>query len=132
MKGQAFPIVVKQMKLESVVQLQDNLNANRRLQLTMRTNLVHQVNSVTFQSKRNPTVTSVTVDESVINVHSNLHPEVIGKRVRVKYENLDNSSDWYEGIITFNCTTGKYGVFFPCDNKTEEFFLNEEGFMIID
>ena len=35
------------------------------------------------QMKRNPTVTSVTVDESVINVHSNLHPEVIGKRVRV-------------------------------------------------
>ena len=84
------------------------------------------------QSKK-LTVTSVSVDESVIKIHQNLHPEVVGKRVRVKYENMDNGSDWYEGIIaSFNCMTGMYGVFFPCDSKTEEFFLDEEEFVILD
>ena len=76
---------------------------------------------------------SITVDENVVTVHPNLHPEVVGKRVRVKYDDTDCGCDWYEGIIvTFNCISGKYGVFFPCDNKTEELSLNEEGFVIID
>ena len=40
MKGQVFPIVAKQMKLESVMQLQDDLNKNRRLHLRRKINLV--------------------------------------------------------------------------------------------
>ena len=51
----------------------------------------------------------------------------------IKYDYTDGGCDWYEGIIvTFNCISGKYGVFFPSDNTSEEFSLNEEGFVIND
>ena len=102
--------------------------------MTRTTNLAHQIRGAIFQ-KRNMqrTEKTVTVDKNVINIHPNLHPEVVGKRVHVKYDDTDGGCDWYEGIIvTFNCISGKYGVFFPSDNTSEEFSLNEEGFVIID
>ena len=42
---------------------------------------------------------SVTVDENVVTIHPNLPPEVVRKRVHVKYEDTDGGCDWYEGIM---------------------------------
>ena len=34
---------------------------------------------------------------------------------------------------TYNCMTGKYGVFFPCDGKTEDgITLSDEDVQFID
>ena len=60
----------------------------------------------------------------------------MGKWAPVKYDITTSghiSTEWYECIITtYNCMTGKYGIFFPCDGVTEEFALNDDGFNIID
>ena len=78
-----------------------------------------------FSKENHGTEKSVTVDENVITIHPNLHLEVVGKRFHVKYDSTDGGFDWYEGIIvTFNCISGKYIVFFPSDNTSEEFSLN--------
>ena len=62
---------------------------------------------------------------TVVTIH---HPEVMGKTVRVKYDDQDGCSKWYQGLITsFNCMTGKYSVFFPSDKTSEEFALDEDG-----
>ena len=85
-----------------------------------------------FESSRNTEETTVIIDDSTVTIHSNLHPEVIGKRVKVKYEE-DGGCQWFQGVITsFNCMTGKYAVFFPSDKTSEEFSLDEDGFMLID
>ena len=90
----------------------------------------------TESSKQQSEVASIQVDECVVQIHTNQHPEVLGKRVCVKYD-INKSgcpaSQWYEGIITsYNCMTGKYSVYFSCDGVTDEFTLNEDGFNIID
>ena len=44
-------------------------------------------------------------------------------KVKVKYST--------EAVIaSFNCMTAKYAVYFPSDRKTEEFSLDEDGFII--
>ena len=50
-----------------------------------------------LQQEQSTDKTTVRVDESVVTIHSNLHLEVIGKRVRVKYDEEDG---WYQGLIT--------------------------------
>ena len=78
---------------------------------------------------------AVEVDDCVVKTLINQHPETMGKRVRVKYDIADNGdTEWFEGIITtYNCMTGKYGVFFPCDGKTEDgITLSDEDVQFID
>ena len=77
-----------------------------------------------FSNKTKENHGTVTVDENVVTIHPNLHPEV-GFML-----NMTTQMVVVIGItITFN---GKYGVFFPSDNTSEEFSLNEEEFIIID
>ena len=39
-----------------------------------------------FEHKQNTDKTTVRVDDNVVSIHSNLHPEVIGKRVQMRME----------------------------------------------
>ena len=81
------------------------------------------------QQIKNTDKTTIKIN---VSIHSNTHPELIGKRVQVKYDE-NGSFQWYKGVITsFNSMTGKYVVFFPSDKTTEEFCLDEDGFMVID
>ena len=64
-----------------------------------------------LEQQQNTDKTTVKIDDNVITI---LHPEVIGKKVQVKYDE-DGGFQWYQGVITsFNCMTGKYSYgFFP-------------------
>ena len=61
----------------------------------------------------------------------NPHPEVLGKTVRMKFENEKQQEEWYDGIIvSYNGHTTKYGIYFPCDQQTVETFLDDEDMEI--
>ena len=48
----------------------------------------------------------------------NIHPEIVGKRARMKFGD-GGEEKWYEGVISsYNVITGKYGVYSPCDGTT--------------
>ena len=83
-------------------------------------------------SKNTEETTTIVIDDSTVSIHSNLHPEVIGKRVKVKYEEDGGCQSFQGVIISYNCMTGKYAVFFPSDKTSEEFSIDEDGFMVID
>ena len=53
----------------------------------------------TESSKQKGEVASFQVDECVAQIHTNQHPEVLGKRVCV-ISKSGTASQWYEGIIT--------------------------------
>ena len=62
-----------------------------------------------FPKEKHATEKTVTVDKNVVSIHPNLHPEVVGKRVHVKYDDTDGGCDWYEGIIVASRTrTSRY------------------------
>ena len=45
----------------------------------------------------------------MVKIHTNQHPEVIGKHVHVQYDVTNGGhtlKDWYDGVITYNCVTG--------------------------
>ena len=46
-----------------------------------------------FEHKQNTDKTTVTVDDNVVSIHSNLHPEMIGKRVQMRMEALNGIKD---------------------------------------
>ena len=53
----------------------------------------------------------------MINFASNTHPEVLGKKVRMKFQTAPETEEWFEGIIaSYNGMLGKYGVYFPSDH----------------
>ena len=54
----------------------------------------------------------------------NKHPESIGKRARMKFEDEEGVGQCrYEGVVTsYFAITGKYGVYLPCDGQTEVYF----------
>ena len=63
---------------------------------------------------------AIEVGDDTIQYVPNNHPEVMGKRVRMKFD-VSDSEEWLNGIITtYNGITQKYGVFFPCDKETVE------------
>ena len=66
------------MRQGSLVQVHDGVNTKGKpYNMTRTMSLVHH-------SKENHgTEKSITVDENVVTVHPNLHPEVVGKRVHV-------------------------------------------------
>ena len=55
----------------------------------------------------------------------NPHPEVMGKKVKVKFMVQDLKKEgWFFGVIT--TYNGEYGIFFPSDNQTVEMTLDDE------
>ena len=68
-----------------------------------------------------------TVDNSRVECIPDQHPEVMGKRVRMRFEDKSGEEQWYEGIISsYNMITGKYGIYFPCDGQTEEASFHDD------
>ena len=64
---------------------------------------------------------------SIADFTPNPHPEVLGRNVRMKFDNEKGQVQWYDGIIvSYNGQTRKYGVFFPCDQQTVETYLDDE------
>ena len=53
---------------------------------------------------------------SIADFTPNPHPEVLGRNVRMKFDNEKGQVQWYDGIIiSYNSQTRRYGIFFPCD-----------------
>ena len=75
----------------------------------------------------------INVDNSRIGFIPNSHPEILGKRARMKFESPSGQDEWYDGIIcSYNGMTGKYGIYFPCDDQTEEASFDDDDMEIID
>ena len=52
---------------------------------------------------------------------------------RMRFETESGKEEWYEGVISsYNGLTGKYGLYFPCDGKTEDASFNDEDMELID
>ena len=75
---------------------------------------------------------AVCVDNSTVQYIPNDHPEVLVKQARMKFETT-SGEEWYEGVISsYNGLTGKFGIYFPCDGKTEDTSLDDEDIELID
>ncbi len=61
------------------------------------------------------------VSGSMVKCIPNNHPEIIGKRAKMKFVVEKQQEQWYEGVISsYSVITGKYTLFFPSDGLTEE------------
>ena len=61
----------------------------------------------------------------------NSHPEVLGKSVRMKFDDEHGKGELYDGIICpYNGMTRKYGVYFPCDGETIDTDLEDKDMEI--
>ena len=70
-------------------------------------------------------------DNSTVQYIPNDHPEVLGKRARMKFETT-SGEEWCGVISSYNGLTGKFGIYFPCDGKTEDTSLDDEDMELID
>ena len=71
-----------------------------------------------------------TVDNSRVECIPNQHPEVMGKRVRMRFE---EETAWYEGITSsYNIITVKCSIYFPCDGQTEKASFDDDDMEIIN
>ena len=62
----------------------------------------------------------------------NPHPEVLGKDVQMKFVDAKGKYKWYDGVIvSYNGSTKKYGIYFPCDKQTVDTHLDDEDLMFI-
>ena len=60
-----------------------------------------------------PAAHAIKVDNSVVKYFQNNHPEIVGKRARMKFDDGQGGDKWSEGVVSsYNVITGKYGVFF--------------------
>ena len=77
---------------------------------------------------------AIEVNDGIVQYIPDSHPEVMGKKVRMKFEITDSGdSEWYEGIIsTYNGINQKYGVYFPCDQETVFVNLDDSDLEIMD
>ena len=85
--------------------------------------------------KRNsaPSSNTIHVDNSVINYFPNIHPEIVGKKARMKFDDGHGGDKWYEGVVSsYNVITGKYALFFPCDGTTEETSFDDGDFELME
>ena len=58
---------------------------------------------------------------SVVKFFPNKHPDIIGKKAKMRFNDDTGEEKWYHGIVSsYNVITGKYGIYFPCDETTEE------------
>ena len=74
----------------------------------------------------------MNVDNSVVQYYPNTHPEIIGKRAKMKFDNKGEEK-WYEGVVSsYNVITGKYGIYFPCDGTTEETSYDDADLVVMD
>ena len=70
---------------------------------------------------------AMSVDNTSISFIPNPHPEVMGKKVKVKF------MEWFIGIITAcNGWKGKYGISFPSDKRTVEMAFDDRDLEFID
>lgn len=76
---------------------------------------------------------AIEVNNDIVQYIPDSHPEVMGKKVRMKFEVSDSGEiEWYEGIIsTYNGINQKYGVYFPCDQETVFINFDDSDFEII-
>ena len=76
---------------------------------------------------------AIKVDNTTIQCIPNQHPEIIGKRARMKFEDEEGVGQWYEGVVSsYNTITGKYGVYFPCDGQTEEASFDDDDLEVMN
>ena len=76
---------------------------------------------------------TVSVDNSTIDYIPDQHPEIIGKRARMRFEDEEGEETWYNGIIaSYNGITGKYGIYFPCDGQVEEASFEDNDMEVIN
>ena len=79
------------------------------------------------------TLNAINVYNIVVQCFPNNHPEIVGKRARMKFEDEQGEDKWYEGVVSsYNVITGKYGVFFPSDGTTEETSYDDGDFELMD
>ena len=72
---------------------------------------------------------AVCVDNRYI---PNYRPEILGKHARMRFETESGKEEWYEGVISsYNGLTGKCGLYFPCDRKTEDASFDDEDMELI-
>ena len=75
----------------------------------------------------------MNVDNSVVQYYPNTHPEILGEKARMKFNDGEGEDQWYEGVVSsYNVITGKYGVYFPCDGTTEETSYADGDFELMD
>ena len=80
----------------------------------------------------NPKRKALNVGDQAINFVPNTNPDVMGKRVRMRFQTSPNTEEWFEGVIaSYNGMLGKYGVYFPCDGQTIDASLSDEDMEII-
>ena len=66
-------------------------------------------------------------------IYPNTHPEILGKKARMKFNDGEGEDQWYEGVVSsYNVITGKYGVYFPLDGTTEETSYADGDFELMD
>jgi hypothetical protein len=83
-------------------------------------------------SNFNPRVESRKKKNDVQSNCPNPHPEVMGKRVRVKFM-IKKREEWFNGLISsYNGVTEEYGVYFPSDKQTVEMKLDDEDLEFLD
>ena len=75
---------------------------------------------------------SKKIASSCIKLIPNANPGAIGKNVRMKFEIKAGVEKWYAGMIcSYNAITGKYGVYFPCDEQIVETSLEDSDLEIM-
>ena len=76
----------------------------------------------------------ITVENSKIQFTPNTQPEVMGRRVKMKFQITDtDTEETFEGVIaSYNGMTGKFGVYFPSDGETVDVSLSDDNLEIID
>ena len=80
---------------------------------------VHPERRGSSDVKKVPVNVNITVDNSTVECISDQHPEVIGRCIRMRFEDDSGKREWYEGIISsHNMITGNYGIYFPRDGLT--------------
>ena len=72
------------------------------------------------------------MDNTTITFIPNSHPEVMGKKVKVKFM-VNDREEWFIGVISsYNGLKGEYGIFSPCDNNTISMKLDDEDLEFLE
>lgn len=95
-------------------------------------NVENTANSDLASKERRPK--PITIENSQIKFTPNTQPEVMGRRVKMKFHITDtDTEETFEGVIaSYNGMTGKFGVYFPADGETVDVSLSDEDLEIID
>ena len=76
---------------------------------------------------------ALSVGNTTVTFTPNPHPEMMGKKVKVKFMVTNRKKEeWFLGIVsTYNGLNRKYGIFFPSDEQTIEMSLDDEDLKLI-